>query len=147
MFAVGYLGKYIGNYAAVLGLGFHNFCEGVEVAALSAISPILVIGFLLHKLPEGMVSFSLLDGLKDRVRFLVAFLIALLIPLGALLPLPERLEQPVMAFGAGVIILVVSRLLSIVISGHIQTARQELPKILAVTVIGAIIGGVSCLIA
>jgi ZIP family zinc transporter len=146
MFAAGYLGKYIGNYAAVLGLGFHNFCEGVEVAALSAISPILVIGFLLHKLPEGMVSFSLLDGLGDRARFLVAFLIALLIPLGAFIPLSARLEQPAMAFGAGVILLVVTRLLTMIISEHYGSARQELPRILTIVAIGAVIGGVSCLL-
>jgi ZIP family zinc transporter len=147
MYAVGRLGKYLGNYAAVVGLGFHNFCEGVEVAALSAISPVLVIGFLLHKLPEGMVSFSLLDGVEDMVRFLIAFLIALLIPLGAVIPIPGRLEQPVMAFGAGVILLVVSRLLAMIVSGHLATARQLLPKIATAIVIGAVIGGVSCLIA
>lgn len=96
---VGLVSRYLGNYAAVAGLGFHNLCEGVEIAAIASLSPMVLLGFLLHKLPEGMVSFSLLDGLKDRKRFLFATLVALLIPLGALIPVSETLSQYVTALG------------------------------------------------
>lgn len=143
-------GKYIGNYTAVLGMGFHNFCEGVVITALSSITPILIVGVVLHKLPEGMVSFSLLEGLKDRTRFIVAALIALLIPLGAFIPISEDIAQPTMAFGAGVILVVVSRSLIQIVAEHYRSGTPNIAmnftKIAAATAVGVIFGVVSCLI-
>ena len=142
------LTKHWGNFAATAGIGLHNFGEGLVIAGLGTISPLLIIGFLLHKLPEGMVSFSILDGFKERTRFLIAAGVALMIPLGALLPIPENVEQPVMTFGAGIILYIASRFAVRVIKDNTGAARPvKWAIITGAAVIGAVVGGISCLIA
>lgn len=136
------IGKHFGNYTAVLGFSFHNFLEGVVLTMTTSISPVFALGAILHKLPEGMASFSLLEGLKDRTKVFIAVLSALMIPLGALITIPENIAQPLMAFGAGVILLVVTRSFKL-INSTIGVSRY---KIATVTAIGAIIGAASCLI-
>lgn len=145
--ALGAAGKYLGNYAAVAGMGFHNLCEGVEVAAIASLSPTVLAGFLLHKLPEGMVSFSLLDGMKDGKRFFFATLIALLIPLGALVPISEALTQYVTALGAGVIVMVVIKSMGVQLTMIRKEPQVNLMKWLSIGVSGGAVGVVSCLIA
>jgi ZIP family zinc transporter len=145
-FCIEHLGKRWGNLAATAGIGFHNFGEGVIIAGMSALSPILVIGFLLHKVPEGMVSFSLLEGYRDRTRFLIAAGVALLIPLGALLPIPAGVQRPVMTLGVGVIFFVVCRLVGRIIADNNKSMRPVLWKYAFAAFTGAVVGGVSCVL-
>jgi len=135
-------GKHIGGHAAVLGMGFHDFCEGAILTALgSTVSPLLILAFILHKLPEGIVSFSLLEGIKDKTRFFIVILISLLIPLGTFIPTPEYIEQPILAFSSGVILFVVSKSLVMIISHY----KYAMPRIAGATAIGAILGVIPCL--
>ena len=121
------------------------------------ISPILAVGAILHKLPEGMVSFSLLDELEDKTRFAIAALIALLIPVGAIIPISESITKPLMALSAGVILYVVGSLLITIISKYYVTEidKGKLSKkhdlnittLSSVAVFGAVIAWISCLMA
>jgi ZIP family zinc transporter len=157
MFAVGFYTKSAGKYSAVLGLAIHNIAEGVIITTeFGPISPILAVGAVLHKLPEGMVSFSLLDELEDRTRFAIAALIALLIPVGAVLPPSESLTKPLLALSAGVILFVVGNLLITTIFKHyeVETVGQvskrnhlNTTKLSSMVVFGAVIAWVSCLMA
>ena len=145
--------KHIGNYSAVAGLGIHNFAEGIIINSVAGpVSPFIVLGAVLHKLPEGMVSFSLLEDLKDGTRFLVAGIIALVIPIGALAPIPESITKPVMAFASGVILFVVVKSLILIIAQHYKSEATEKPKVAllklaSVALVGGTIGWVSCLLA
>jgi Predicted divalent heavy-metal cations transporter len=147
IYLISKLNKYIGNYAAVAGLGFHNLCEGVEIAAISSLSPIVAAGFLLHKLPEGMVTFSMLKGLKDVQRFGYSLLVALLIPLGALIPISENVNQYIMSFGSGVIVMVVIKSIILQISALKEQTEIKPWKMGVAGFSGILIGAVSCLIA
>lgn len=158
MLALGFFTKRVGNYSAIIGLAIHNFAEGVIVSTVfGPISPILVVGAVLHKMPEGMVSFSLLEGLKDRTRFAIAALIALLIPLGAIIPISESVTKPLMALSAGVILCVVGSLLIAIVSKYYnpeitrgqvsEGSKLNIAKLSSVVVFGAIIAWISCLMA
>lgn len=158
MLALGFFTKRVGNYSAIIGLAIHNFAEGVIVSTVfGPISPILVVGAVLHKMPEGMVSFSLLEGLKDRTRFAIAALIALLIPLGAIIPISESVTKPLMALSAGVILCVVGSLLIAIVSKYYnpeitrgqvsEGSKLNIAKLSYVVVFGAIIAWISCLMA
>lgn len=134
----------IGTYSTILGMGFHNLCEGIVLSALTAISPILVAGLVMHKLPEGMVSFSLLDNIKSKLKFVFAVGISLLIPLGSLILIPEKISQPIIGFAAGAILLTVTNSFRAILS---QDGSEVLySKIATMSFIGALIGGISCLI-
>lgn len=147
MYLLSKAGKFVGRYSAVLGMGFHNFCEGVVLTAMT-INPIVLIGLILHKLPEGMVTFALLEGKKDKTRFIISGLISLLIPLGALAPIPESIAQPITAFAAGVILYVVTNSMISIIAEHTKNDAPAVIKsrIATTAFIGAILGTVSCLI-
>lgn len=158
MFALGFYTKSVGKYSAVLGLAIHNFAEGLIITTeFGPISPILAVGAVLHKLPEGMVSFSLLDELEDRTRFAIAALIALLIPVGAIIPIPESVTKPLMALSAGVILYVAGTLLTTIISEHYGTGidggqlserhRLNITKLSSIAVSGSLIAWISCLMA
>lgn len=158
MLALGFFTKRVGNYSAVIGLAIHNFAEGVIVSTVfGPISPILAVGAVLHKMPEGMVSFSLLEGLNSRIRFAIAALIALLIPVGAIIPISESVTKPLMALSAGVILCVVGSLLIAIISKYYEPeitrgqvneiGKLNIAKLSSVVVFGAIIAWISCLMA
>lgn len=158
MLIFGFFTKRVGNYSAVMGLAIHNFAEGVIVSTIfGPISPILAVGAVLHKMPEGMVSFSLLEGLKDRTRFAIAALIALLIPVGAIIPISESVTKPLMALSAGVILCVVGSLLIAIVSKYYnpeitggqvgEGSKLNIAKLSSVVVFGAIIAWISCLMA
>jgi zinc transporter ZupT len=158
MLTLGFFTKKVGKYSAVMGLAIHNFAEGVIVSTVfGPISPILVVGAVLHKMPEGMVSFSLLEGLKDRTRFAIAALISLLIPVGAVIPISENITKPLMALSAGVILCVVGSLLIAIISNYYnpeitrgqfsEGSKLNLTKLSSVVFFGAIIAWISCLMA
>ncbi len=136
-------GKHIGGYAAVAGMGFHDFCEGAVLTVLgSTVSPVVLLAFILHKLPEGIISFSLLQGIKDRNKLFILAFISLLIPLGTFIPTPAYIKQPILAFSSGVILFVISKSLVMIISQH----RYAIPKIAGATAAGAILGVIPCLI-
>jgi zinc transporter ZupT len=158
MFALGFFTKNVGKYSAVAGFAIHNFAEGVIITTVfGPISPILAAGAILHKMPEGMVSFSLLEGLKNRTRFAIAALIALLIPVGATLPISESITKPLMALSAGIILYVVGNLLITIISEHYGTEidggqlgerhRLNITNLSSMAIFGAVIAWISCLIA
>ncbi len=135
-------GKHIGGYAAVSGIAFHDFCEGAVLTVLgSMVSPLVILAFVLHKIPEGIISFSLLKGIRDRTKFCVLALIPLLIPLGTFIDAPEYIEQPVLAFSSGVILFVISKSLMTIISDN----KHLMPKVAGATAMGAILGAVPCL--
>jgi zinc transporter ZupT len=104
---------------AVTGMALHNLGEGILLAAMSGpISFMLFAGALLHKLPEGMATFALLDGAKEKTRF---------------------------ALAAGMILVSVSKALF----EHTAKNLDAMPKLQFAMpcLVGAVIGGVSCLIA
>jgi zinc transporter ZupT len=109
------------------------------------ISPLLVVGALLHKLPEGMATYALLDGTKEKRRFAFAALVGLMIPVGALLRMPQSLQQPVMALLSGMILFAVST--AIVERFPRSVASSERWGFAMPCLVGAAIGGLSCLIA
>lgn len=131
---------------AVTGMALHNLGEGILLAAMSGpISFMLFAGALLHKLPEGMATFAMLDGAKEKTRFALAAAVGLMIPLGAVLRIPTSLQQPVMALLAGMILVAVSKALF----EHTAKNLDAMPKLQFAMpcLVGAVIGGVSCLIA
>jgi len=142
VYGVDKYGKHIGGYAAVSGLAFHDFCEGAILTVLgSTASPFVILAFVLHKLPEGIISFSLLKGIKDRTKFCILVTIPLLIPLGTFIGAPEYIEQPVLAFSSGVILFIISKSLVTIISDN----KHLMPKVAGATAVGAILGAAPCL--
>lgn len=139
----GYGGRAIGRYTAVLGFTFHNFCEGVVLTTTAAISPLIAVGLVMHKLPEGMVSYALLDGVPDKLRFGIACASALMIPCGALLPIPESAAQPLTAVAAGVILAIVAVAMRVLLAQYVSQPRSRFAM---ATLGGAVVGGLSCLL-
>jgi ZIP family zinc transporter len=131
---------------AVAGMALHNLGEGILFAAMTGpISFLLVIGALLHKLPEGMATFAMLEGVKEKTRFALAAAVGLMIPLGALVHFSNGLQQPVMALLSGMILVAVS---TAIFEHSIQNLALSVRwKVATPYVMGAVIGGVSCLIA
>jgi ZIP family zinc transporter len=131
---------------AVTGMALHNLGEGILLAAMTGpISFLLFAGALLHKLPEGMATFALLDGVREKTRFALAASVGLMIPLGALLRIPISFQQPVMALLAGMILVAVSTaILEQSVRSLAATTRWRFAM---PCLMGAVIGGVSCLIA
>jgi len=131
---------------AVAGMALHNFGEGVMVAAMTGPIPFLfVVGALLHKLPEGMATFAMLEGVKEKARFAWAASVGLMIPLGAFLHFSNGFQQPVMALIAGMILVAVSTAIVEHIARNLALSVRW--KIATPYVMGALIGGVSCMIA
>jgi len=131
---------------AVTGMALHNLGEGILLAAMTGpVSFLLVAGALLHKLPEGMATFALLEGVKEKTRFVLAALVGLMIPLGVVLRISNGLQQPVMAVLSGMILVAVSTaIVEHSVRSLVLAARW---KVAMPYVMGALIGGVSCLIA
>jgi zinc transporter ZupT len=109
------------------------------------ISPLLAAGALLHKLPEGMATFAMLEGAKDKTRFAFSAAVALMIPLGALVHFSNNLQQPLMALMSGMILVAVST----AIAEHSvkDLALYVRWKVVTPYAMGALIGAFSCLIA
>jgi ZIP family zinc transporter len=130
---------------AVAGMALHNLGEGILLATMTGpLSFLFFAGAILHKLPEGTATFALLDGVKEKTRFALAAAVGLMIPLGAVMRIPSGIQQPVMALLAGMIL--------VAVSGAIveQTVRSLAPVLrlrISAYAVGALIGGVSCLIA
>ena len=130
---------------AVTGMALHNLGEGILLAAMTGpISFLLFAGALLHKLPEGMATFALLDGIREKTRFALAASVGLMIPLGALLRIPVGLQQPVMALLAGMILVAVS---TAIVEQTVHGIASAMRLRFSAYALGALIGGVSCLIA
>jgi len=131
---------------AVAGMALHNLGEGILLAAMTGpISLLLVFGALLHKLPEGMATFAMLEGVKEKTRFALAATVGLMIPLGALVHFPNGLQQPLMALLSGMILVAVST--AIVKHSVKSLALSVRWRVATPYAMGALIGAVSCLIA
>jgi hypothetical protein len=122
----------IGSAAAIAGMGLHNICEGIVMAAAGPAASLLVLaGAVAHKLPEGMVVFSRADRLSIGRRWAVAVLLSLLIPIGTIVALPESIQQPGMGFAAGVLVVILAKSLMLFSPiGRPETAllnRRPLP--------------------
>lgn len=130
---------------AVGGMALHNFAEGVVLATLTGpLSFLFAAGVLLHKLPEGLATYSLMSGEKDSKRMAWSACVALAIPLGVLVHLPAGIQQPVMALMSGVILVAVATAI------FARKSEVEVGSFLgkfAPYVAGGLIGGISCLIA
>lgn len=148
MFKGGQSGASIGSAAGIAGMGLHNICEGIVLAAAGpALSPLIFAGAIAHKLPEGMVVFQLADRLSVARRWVVAGLLSLLIPIGTTVVLPEAVRNPVLGFAAGVLLAVLVKSLLLFVgrerSGSITLSRGT---IAAATAGGAILAGATCLV-
>jgi ZIP family zinc transporter len=134
------------NTIAVAGMAMHNFGEGALLSATTGpVSALFALGAVLHKLPEGMATYSLLGSMKEKMRFTLSIAAALMIPLGMAIHLPESVQQPLMSVLAGMILVSIS---ATILSGR----RSELifaPRWqrIAPYAAGAAIGAISCLIA
>ncbi|MCR2828830.1 hypothetical protein NR402_00810 [Acidithiobacillus ferrooxidans] len=150
MFKAGARGSRTGSLAAVGGMALHNLSEGIMVAAMGpAAGPIVLVGAVVHKLPEGMVALSLMRDFPSRVKATGTLLLAGIIPLGAVITIPERIQQPLLAIAAGVLFLVLSKALVLVVSGGThRTATAGTPagaKVAGATIAGMVFAGLSCL--
>ncbi|MGA9070881.1 MAG: hypothetical protein WB424_11535 [Terracidiphilus sp.] len=131
---------------AVAGMALHNLGEGILLAAMTGpVSLLLVVGALLHKLPEGMATFAMLDGFKEKTRFALAAAVGLMIPLGAAVHFSPGFQQPVMALMAGMILVAVT--VALIEHSAKNPALSTKWQLATPCIMGALIGGVSCIIA
>jgi hypothetical protein len=103
-----------------------------------------MLGAILHKLPEGMATYALLGGKKSARNLVFAMGSAILIPIGMLVRIPIAIEQPVMAMMAGVILAAVATTMA---SKKAEGEAFGFISKVAPYLAGALIGGVSCLLA
>jgi ZIP family zinc transporter len=130
---------------AVAGMALHNLGEGILLATITGpISFLFFAGAILHKLPEGTATFALLGGVKERTRFALAAAVGLMIPLGAVLRIPVGIQQPAMALLAGMILVAVS---TAIVEQTVHGIASAMRLRFSAYALGALIGGVSCLIA
>jgi zinc transporter ZupT len=126
-------------------MALHNLGEGILLATMTGpLSFLFFAGAILHKLPEGTATFALLDGVREKTRFVLAAAVGLMIPLGAVIHIPASIQQPVMALLAGMILVAVS---SAIIEQAMRSLASAMRLRLSAYAVGALIGGVSCLIA
>lgn len=130
---------------AVAGMALHNLGEGILLSSMTGpLSFLLLAGAVLHKVPEGTATFALLDGVKDKTRFALAAAVGLMIPLGAVLRIPNNVQQPAMALLAGMILVAVS---TAIFEQTVKNLASAMRLRISAYALGAVIGGVSCLIA
>ncbi|MDR3518146.1 MAG: hypothetical protein P4M00_20295 [Azospirillaceae bacterium] len=148
MFRSGARGAAVGNTGAIAGMGLHNICEGIVLAAAGpAISPLIFAAAVAHKLPEGMVVFSLADRLSIGKRWILAGALSLLIPLGTQITVPEDIQKPVLAFAAGVLAMALVKALAVMVaSGRPIDAGASRGTITAAAAGGAVLAGMTCLV-
>lgn len=148
MFKAGERGSNAGRTAAIAGMGLHNICEGIVLAAAGpTASALVLVGAVAHKLPEGMVVFSLADRLSIGRRWIVAAALALLIPVGTAVTLPEDIQKPALAFAAGVLLIVLVRsLMMFATAGRQEVALLTRRALAATTAAGAAVAGLTCLV-
>gem|GEM_PF-249455 len=83
------------GFLAMIGIGFHSLIDGVIYSITFSVSSftglLVAVGMVLHELPEGIVTYSLLQhgGYSSRKSFIYAFLAAgLTTPVGAAISFP-----------------------------------------------------------
>jgi ZIP family zinc transporter len=146
MFKGGARGATAGNSGAIVGMGLHNICEGIVLAAAGpAISPLIFTAAVAHKLPEGMVVFSLANRLSTGKRWLLAVGLCLLIPIGTVIDFPEEIKKPLLAFAAGVLALASTKALTVMF-GLGAPAAADRRAIAAAVTGGAVVAGLTCLV-
>ncbi len=148
MFMGGKRGAAAGNAGAIVGMGLHNICEGIVLAAAGpAISPLIFAAAVAHKLPEGMVVFSLADRLPMGKRWLLAVGLCLLIPIGTVIEFPEEIKKPLLAFAAGVLAMALIKALTVMYGlGDPGAATADRRAIGAAAAGGAVVAGLTCLV-
>ncbi len=148
MFKGGRLGAEAGNTGAIVGMGLHNICEGIVLAAAGpAVSPLIFTAAVAHKLPEGMVVFSLADRLPMAGRWLLAVGLSLLIPIGTVVDFPEEIKKPLLAFAAGVLALALTKALSVMFGlGNPAAAAADRRAVAGAVTGGAVVAGLTCLV-
>jgi zinc transporter ZupT len=126
-------------------MALHNLGEGILLSAMTGpLSFLFLSGAVLHKVPEGTATFALLDGVKEKTRFALAAAVGLMIPLGAVLRIPNSIQQPAMALLAGMILVAVS---TAIFKQTVRNFASAMRLRISAYALGALIGGVSCLIA
>jgi ZIP family zinc transporter len=132
------------NSIAVGGMALHNFAEGAVLASIAGpLSLLFVVGAILHKVPEGMATYTLLGEKKSKRNLAIAIGSSLLIPVGVMARIPAGIEQPLMALVSGVILAAVATTMA----G--QKAEELFPSVVrkaAPYLAGALVGGISCLL-
>nr|WP_294504437.1 hypothetical protein [uncultured Rhodopila sp.] len=148
MFGAGERRSGVGRAAAIAGMGLHNICEGIVMAAAGpAASAFVLAGAVAHKLPEGMVVFSLADRLSVARRWVVAVVLSLLIPIGTLVAVPAGIQQPVLAFAAGILLVVLTKSLMLFAPiGRREAVLLTGRTLAATTASGAVLAGLTCLV-
>jgi zinc transporter ZupT len=148
MLNAGRRGAGIGKGLAIVGMGLHNLGEGIVLSAGSVISLPLFLAAIAHKLPEGMLVFSLAERLSARARWVILLALAALIPLAAMVPLPKEVMQPALAFAAGILgVVFVRSLVSLVASDREPTGGAPSRSAAAMaTAAGAALAGLTCLV-
>jgi ZIP family zinc transporter len=132
------------NGVAVGGMALHNFAEGAVLASIAGpLSLPFVAGAILHKVPEGMATYTLLGREKSKSSLAIVIGSSLLIPIGVLVRIPAALEQPVMALLSGVILAAVA---TTVVGQKTESVVPSAARKFAPYLAGALIAGVSCLL-
>jgi ZIP family zinc transporter len=133
------------NAVAVGGMALHNFAEGTVLASIAGpLSLLFALGAILHKVPEGMATYTLLGGKKSARNLAIAIGSSLLIPIGVMARIPAGFQQPVMALLSGVILAAVATTAA---GQRAESMAPTLARKMAPYLAGALIGGVSCLLA
>ena len=145
-FMLSKLGSAFARYSGILGFSIHNICEGFILTIVQALSPLKFLAFVLHKLPEGMASYSLLDGLRPKQRLVVILCSSLMIPLGASLSFSDQspAARPFTMFAAGIILSAVTSSLGILLKDK-GTRQRSVPVGISLAS-GLAIGALSCVL-
>ncbi len=148
MFGAGGRGSIAGRAAGLAGMALHNIGEGIVMAAAGpAISPLIFTAAVAHKLPEGMVVFSLADRLALGRRWALAALMSLLIPIGTTVVVSEEIQKPMLAVAAGVLFVVLAKALILIVAPDGKAAAAPSRRAIAVaTAGGAALAGLTCLV-
>jgi len=138
----------VGNGAAIAGMGLHNVCEGIILAAAGpAVSSLVLLGAVAHKLPEGMVVFSLTDRLSNSKRWSLAAALSLLIPLGTVVAVPDVIQKPILGLAAGVLLTVLgSSLVKAIQASRLDATLLTRRAVTAAIASGAALAGLTCLV-
>jgi len=148
MFKKSERGSSAANTASVIGMGLHNLCEGIVLATAGPMaSTLMLAGAVAHKLPEGVVVFSLTERLSVVWRWAVTALFSLLIPIGTSLVLPENVQKPALALSVGILLVVLLKSLMLFVAiGHQRTAVLTRRTVSVAAAGGAVLAGLTCLV-
>jgi len=138
----------VGSAAAIAGMGLHNVCEGFVLAVAGpAMSSLVLVGAVAHKLPEGMLVFSLTNRLSSGKRWSLTAALSLLVPLGTMLTLSNVIQKPMPALAAGVLLAVLgSSLVRAIQASCLDATLLTRRAVTAAIAGGAVLAGLTCLV-